>query len=112
MEMNLDNDVIKRRNFFHTGSFNMHSIEKLIKKIEKKFSIFFSYVTVRNTVNGKGLSRCSLNSLEKKVTVILTHKYTKNNKQAKIVFGVKRNISDSLLEAFFKEFSFWLKSES
>lgn len=103
---------LKRRNWAHGGSFKIALIEKIVKKIEKKFSNMISFLTLRNTVNGKGNNRVSLNVEYKKITLLLSHKYTKKSRQAKIIIGLSKDIKNEDLSLFASIFSIWIEKHA
>jgi hypothetical protein len=94
--------IIKRVDFNHKSSFKVDKIENLINKMEKKFNCI-EFVKLRCTVEGRGLTRISTIDKEKcTVKLLLPHKYTKNNKQAKILLGFVKNLVN-ILELWLKK---------
>ncbi|MFN8578260.1 MAG: hypothetical protein U0354_15590 [Candidatus Sericytochromatia bacterium] len=98
--------MIKRQAFDHRSSFRVNKIENLIKKMERKFPLIV-FVKLRNTVEGKGLTRISkLNFENNTLKIFLPHHYTNNNKQAKLILGIKEDYDN--IDSFKFELEKWL----
>ena len=102
--------MIKRIDFNHTGSFKLNRIEKLISKLEKKFSQYISFVKLRCTVEGKNFTRVSqVNYSDSLIKVLLPHKYSNKTMQVKVIFGLRKNLSYEFIKEIAEKLNLWLQ---
>jgi hypothetical protein len=100
---------VKKINFNLSGNFNIKNIEHLAEKIGRDLKFIFS-IKLRNTARGKDVGRiCNIDYQERTITILLPHKYTKNNNQAKVILEFDKQSTSEMMDKGKKRLEEWIR---
>jgi hypothetical protein len=94
-----ENEYIRRQNFEHRGSFDISRIQNLIDKMDRDLKFVFSVRLVGHPSSGGDVGRVgTINYDSRTIAVLLPHRYTKINRQAKIILGLDRSSTPEAMD--------------